>query len=336
MANQLHQILSQWHGHKQQKWVLATVYHTIGSSYRKAGAMMMFSEDGQQLGLVSGGCLEADIQLQARKAMDSGLAFTLTYDGNDEDDISFQLGIGCGGVVQLMLQPLTPQNNYLELEQVYQHLEQRLSGYYWQKVPQQKQVAQACFEPVDNEISGFNRRTEQVQKDDGLWLKTQVLPEPHLLVVGGGIDARPLVTMAHHLGWRVSLWDPRPANARREYFPNADKILSCDSEQLSRYVAEQKVDAAMLMAHSTNLDAEALKVLAETKLKYLGLLGPEHRREQVLAMAELKPEQVIPTLAGPVGLQLGGDLPESIALGILAECHARLYDKSAKSLSLDL
>jgi len=336
MANQLYQILSQWYPQRQQNWVLATIYHTIGSSYRKAGAMMMFSEQGQQLGLVSGGCLEADIQLQARKVMDTGLAVTLTYDGNDEDDISFQLGIGCGGVVQLMLQPLKSNNDFLGLDLVYQALEQRQHGYYWQKIPQQKQSAAGYFDVENTHNPGFIPQVAKVEKHDGLWLKSQILPEPHLLIVGGGIDARPMLTMADDLGWRVSLWDPRPANGRRAYFAKADKILDCAVEQLAPYVRQHNVDAAVLMAHSTSLDAQALKALAGSRLKYLGLLGPKHRREKILELAGVTQEQIHPPLAGPVGLDLGGDLPESISLAVLAECHALLYGKSTQSLSLNL
>ncbi|MFQ3222347.1 MAG: xanthine dehydrogenase accessory factor, partial [Porticoccaceae bacterium] len=125
MVSHLKQLLDTWYPQRDsQLWVLATVYNTEGPSYRKSGAMMLFNDLGQQYGLVSGGCLEADIQLQAARVMRSGQSITLCYDGSDEDDISFQLGIGCGGKVHLLLQPILAELNYLDLSDIRDHLAQ--------------------------------------------------------------------------------------------------------------------------------------------------------------------------------------------------------------------
>ena len=93
---------------RDEDWVLGTVFKTEGSSYRKPGAMTLISAEGAQLGLLSGGCLEADIRLNARKVMSSGLPLTIRYDGDDEDDLSYRLGIGCGGVVYVLLNLFMP------------------------------------------------------------------------------------------------------------------------------------------------------------------------------------------------------------------------------------
>ncbi|MFB0981727.1 MAG: XdhC family protein, partial [Alteromonadaceae bacterium] len=165
------------------------------------------------------------------------------------------------------------------------------------------------------------------------WLATPIVPEPHLLVIGGGIDARPLANMAQQLGWKVSLWDPRPANARKEYFSNVNHIIKGEANVLTDFVAEKDVNAAILMSHSVAIDAQALKALAETKIKYLALLGPNNRRQQVISQAEVEEKSLAFTFSGPAGLEIGGTLPESIALSILAECHASLFKKSARSIS---
>lgn len=136
MANQLSALLEQWYPQRDEcDWVLGTVYRTEGPSYRKAGAMMLFNSLGQQFGMLSGGCLESDIQTHARRVMQTGSSLTLCYDGSDEDDLSFQLGIGCGGTVYIMLHRIDRENDYQQLDQLYEHLRNRVSGLYYQQIP---------------------------------------------------------------------------------------------------------------------------------------------------------------------------------------------------------
>ena len=335
MTNQLFDLLAQWYPNRAQTdWVLGTVFKTEGSSYRKAGAMMLFSGLGQQLGLLSGGCLESDIQRHARRVMQTGKALTLRYDGTDEDDLSFQLGIGCGGVVHVMLQPVTPANAYLSLEAVYRALESRQQGFYYQRLPGPNGEVESRFlsaEEIHNEACTGSGRL--IEEGGERWLETPITPQPHLLIAGGGLDARPVVAMARTIGWHVSVWDPRPANARAEFFMSAHKRLRQPPEELTRFAIDQRVDAAILMAHSITLDAAALKALHNAPLRYLAMLGPGHRRDQVIKEAGLNYSDISSPLAGPAGLEIGGELPENIALSILAECQAVLTGSSGRSLS---
>jgi len=334
LSNQLADLLTQWvEGKGDADWVLGTVYKTEGHAYRKAGAMMIFDGNGRQYGLLSGGCLEADIRQQARKVLHCGRPLTVTYDGADEDDLSFQLGIGCGGTVQILLQPVTMADD-LGLTEVALTLKERRSGTYYQRIPLNGEEAAAHFDSaVDGEKPSASGRSRLFEKEGELWLATPIVPEPHLLVIGGGVDAQPVVSLAKELGWRVSLCDPRPANARREFFPRADHILREVGDVLRDYAMEMTVDAAVLMSHNITLDAIGLKCMSRVPLKYLSLLGPSHRRDQVLAEAELAKHHFSVPLAGPAGLDLGGALPESVALAILAECHAALEGCDARSFS---
>ncbi|KEA62449.1 Xanthine and CO dehydrogenase maturation factor, XdhC/CoxF family [Marinobacterium lacunae] len=313
MSNQLSDLLAAWQSDSSgTQWVLGTVYKTEGSAYRKAGALMLINGFGQQFGLLSGGCLESDILRNARRVMLSGKAMTLVYDGSDEDDLSFRLGIGCGGKVYIMLQLISADND-LGLQALATALKRRQPGTYYQKIGGN----QAYFKV------GEHRPPQRSQIKDG-WLVTPIRPEPHLLVIGGGIDARPLVGMAKLMGWQVTLADPRPANARAEHFPEADHVLR-DCDNLSAIVADTSVDAAVLMSHSIALDAHALGQLHNAGLKHIALLGPRHRFAQVLGRAGLKESELRCRVSGPAGLPIGGQLPESIALSILAECHAVLH-----------
>lgn len=334
MANQLKHLLARWYPQRDQTdWVLGTVYKTSGPCYRKAGAMMLFSGYGGQYGLLSGGCLESDIQRHAKRVMQQQRSVLLCYDANDEDDLSFQLGIGCGGTVYILLQPVNQANHYLELERLYQALQQRESMIYRQLIAADGQVVVQLhpapeFEPLpdkpDAQPNGRHSWLVTESADDAQWLVSHVRPEPHLLVVGGGVDAGPVINLAAELGWETSLWDSRPANARREYFPAADHIPACTVAALADYAREQRVTAAVIMSHNVSMDAQALAALQNTSIDYMALLGPTSRRHKVLAAAELTEADLQIPLSGPAGLDIGGELPESIALSIIAECHARL------------
>ncbi|MBN3560842.1 XdhC family protein [Aliamphritea spongicola] len=338
MANQLSGLLEQWYPCRDElEWVLGAIYQTHGPCYRKTGAMMLFNSLGQQFGMLSGGCLESDIQTHARRVMQTGQAVTLCYDGSDEDDLAFQLGIGCGGTVHIVLQAVTADNHYLHLDAVQESLRQR------QVAGLQLQIPNAASAPMSGDLSRFVaeheapvKKTALITENNRQWLHIRIKPEPHLLVIGGGVDARPVVSMAKQLGWEVSLWDPRPANGRREFFPEADSILSCEVTELAGFVAEKRVSAAILMSHNIRLDAAALQHLQGAELSYMALLGPLNRKADVLAEAGLKETQLTTPVSGPAGLGIGGELPESIALSMLAECHQVLHQPKAATANIRL
>ncbi|MFT6876594.1 MAG: xanthine dehydrogenase accessory factor [Granulosicoccus sp.] len=333
MTFQIKALLNEWHPRcDSTEWVLGTVYKTEGPCYRKPGAMMLFNGDGEQFGLLSGGCLEVDIQQRARRVMQSGRASELCYDGSDEDDISFQLGIGCGGSVYVVLLPITRENHYLHLREIHQALSRRESSIFQIKIPDENgEIATRVIQATDGCTT--NKRTQLLSEEGAKWLSVSVDSDTHILVIGGGVDARPMVSLAGKLGWEVTLWDSRPANARREYFMSANTILNCSVEELGHYATKQKVDAVILMTHNIALDAASLKALSDAPLKYLGLLGPTIRKQRVMEAANLVDSQIRTEVAGPAGFDLGGELPEAIALSIVAECHAHINGHSGRSVS---
>ena len=135
MSSHLFHLLSVWQQDKHQhRWVLGTIFQTQGPSYRKAGAMMLLRDDGERFGLLSGGCLESDIHLQAARVLDTGKSKLLRYDSSDEEDVAYLLGIGCGGIVEILLQPILACHDYLGLEQVYELMSQRTPCLYRQHV----------------------------------------------------------------------------------------------------------------------------------------------------------------------------------------------------------
>ena len=327
MSHQLKDLLAAWYARRDEDWVLGTVYKTEGSAYRKAGAFMLIDNLGQQYGMLSGGCLESDIVLNARKVLHSGEPVLLQYDASDEDDLSFQLGVGCGGKVHIMLQPLSADDD-LDLSAMYQSLQSREGGLYHQRIGGHE----GFFKPGGNPRMA---RAVMESRADGDWLITPVMPPPHLMIVGGGVDAQPVVELAALLGWEVSLADPRPANARRERFSSAGTILRELGGTLVDHMRDQRVDAAILMSHNVQLDAEALGCCQQVELSYVALLGPRHRYHQVVEQAGLSEQSLRRTVSAPAGLDIGGQLPESVALSMMSECHAVLHEaQSMPSLRL--
>ena len=331
---QLATMLTQWRVNRDSHdWVLGTVYKTEGSSYRKPGAMSLISSGGQQLGLLSGGCLEADIRLNARKVMASGVPVCIRYDGDDEDDLSFRLGIGCGGVVYVLLEPVTAENSYQGLPEIQAALTARQSGQLTQHIPQPRARSLSSVFTVDAVLTRKREKSVLNEIDGEQWLTSYITPAPHLLIAGGGLDAQPVVVLANQLGWETTVWDPRPANARDEFFHMADHRLRCSAEELSGRVQDFSINAAMIMTHSVPMDAQSLQALSGKDLDYIGLLGPAHRRKEVFDEAGIVDASFKPIVDGPAGFDIGGELPESIALSVIAQCHDAIFGPRSIGLS---
>ena len=330
MSNQLKQLLSNWYESRtQQDWALATIYKTEGHSYRKSGAMVLVNEDGEQFGLLSGGCLEADIRKNARKAISFNQSVKKVYDGSDDHDISFQLG--CGGIVHVLTQPLTKENNFLELESVYHSLLERKSGSYFLQIPENNEIGIARFEC---EEGVFEQAAQLISENGKHVLKIALQPEPHLLIAGGGVDAIPVCNLAKQMGWQVTVWDSRSGFASQQHFSEADNLLHCGPAEIEAHILEYTVNAVVAMTHNLNLDAAVLKVISSLELRYAALLGPIHRKREVMDIAGLSEQDFNYSLSGPAGFDIGGELPESIALSIISECHQKLYKEEKLELSV--
>lgn len=332
MSNQLTTLLTTWYEKKDDfSWVLATIIETQGSSYRKAGAMLFINDLGQYFGLLSGGCLEADILRNAQQVMHSQQAKVIEYDMTEEDDISWKLGIGCGGLVRILLQPITRANHYQQLVSLFTILNNREEVSYKINLSDLSATNQIIH---NTECSSINITKSNTTKTNKYELFFNYKPTPHLAIFGAGIDTRPLVAMASNLGWRISLIDHRVNNAREQYFSSAEQIIRQHPSELAEAEFLQQIDAAVVMGHNVGFDAAAIKILQHSACEYIGLLGPKHRKLKVLNEAGLT--QLSQPISGPIGLNIGGELPESIALSILAEIHAVLAGKNANFLSDEL
>lgn len=324
MNHHIFHVLKHWWPQRDSgQWLLATVINTQGSSYRKVGAMMMFNDAGFQQGVISGGCLESDVLQQAQRCWLRNEARVITYDMEEEGDVAWRLGIGCGGVITLLLQPVSAQNQYLQLGQVLTELEAGRAVHYRQLAKNGEcwaECASQANEIVDTGSSYFSH---------------DISVPPRLAVLGGGVDAQPLVSMASQLGWRTTINDSRARYARQNDFPSASEHSKHQAADYANSEAINCADAIVLMHHQVGMDAKALRYIANhslPNLKYLALLGPGHRCDRVLDEAAITSNDLPVELQAPAGLSLGGDLPESIALSILAQAHATMHGGDGRSL----
>lgn len=324
---------------------LVTVYETIGSTYSKAGHRILIAEDGVHQGLVSGGCLEGDLAERASGVIERMTPAAVTYDLRDEADQLFGLGIGCNGLIRVLLQPLTRENDYEPFASIAECLlgderaavatviESAVSGVEAGATlvagPGRERVFGPCEPVVGRLHAGCAKATSsghaRLEHADGVTiLFAPLVPVPRLLLLGAGVDAVPLVNMAVELGWRVTVADHRPSYVERDGFAAADAAVLVDPSNLAAQVDLDGFDAVVVMSHHLATDQKYLADLADRTTPFVGLLGPPARRERLIEALGAMGAELDPRLRGPVGLDIGADSPESIALSILAEIQQAL------------
>ncbi len=322
MAQHLQNMLSQWYPARDQcRWVLGTVIDVKGSNYRKTGAMILVNEFGQYHGLISGGCLEKNLLNEVKKVLVFDRPLQMVYDSSEQGDMPWAMALGCGGRVTILLQPVTSSNHYHQLDLLYVSLQEREPVSYAVHVGESIGMASNLL-LHSKEVKALGADLSQteihVSSHGEELLVISVKAQVHLLIFGGGLDAIPLVKMAHILGWKLTLVDARAGYALADNFPNAQIFrVAADSVDLREIL--QRIDCAIVMTHNIEMDAVAIKTLQVSSARYIGLLGPAHRKQKVFTKAKVN--HLSAPVFGPMGLDIGGDLPESIALATLAECH---------------
>jgi len=336
--------------------VLATVVKVAGSTYRKPGARMLLPADGDPVGMVSGGCLESDLSEWAHAVLDSGEPRTVVYDMRSPDDIVWGLGLGCEGEVRVLLEPLLPGKHPEYLTFLEQCLASRrpgvlatvfaVKGEVDTRVGERVVVASRT-DPVstvgDPSLAGRliedasrlladrrpGIREYELRGGRAEALLEYVAPVVSLVIFGAGSDAQPLVRFARQLLWQVTVADDRPAFARAERFPGAVDVRRIRYDRLEREAPSiDPGTAVIVMTHHFLHDLELMQFLLGRDAAYFGFLGPRRRTEKLLA--ELAGRGVQPAagwlsrLYAPVGVDIGSETPEEIALATVAEIRAVL------------
>jgi xanthine dehydrogenase accessory factor len=340
--------------------VLATVVDVQGSSYRLPGARMLIGERGEMLGTVSGGCLEANVLECASRVLQTGTAEVFTYDTTSHADSVFSLNMGCRGVIRILLEPFDARDMQLKAWKIaFEEQERQLAAtLISSKSPADiliggkifyNQVEQFNFENLpdffrssEELVADCRQLFEENGKAQIKQYRTQqgefefffeiIAPPTNLIVFGAGADAIPVAETAKSLGWYVTIVDHRAAFANKERFAGADKIILSRPENLDEKLAIGENTVAVVMSHNYEHDKNILRFLLRSTARYIGALGPKRRTENILRewceAGETFSDNQLDKLYAPIGLDIGADTPESIALSIIAEIKSVLADRS--------
>ena len=360
---ELASILSLYSLHPENALALATLVKASGSTYRRPGARMLVLTNGESAGSVSGGCLECDVIEKAQVAARKGESVLATYDTSAEEDIIFGAGLGCEGAVHILIEPLRPGSAADELIRFVGGIFQRRQSGAVATVFQiqgdvpvrigerlmydtEAKVAGHIGDPTINakmldaakeSLSANRSKTMELELPGGrAEVLLEVIHAPASLVIfGAGYDAAPLSRMAKEVGFHVTVVDVRPAYASAARFPEADVVAVVPPEEIAALGLNPRT-AAVIMTHNYLTDDGFLKALLPLNLRYLGLMGPRARALKMLQ--ELREagwetsEVLLQRIHNPVGLDIGAENPEQIALAILAEIQAVMSSRPGASL----
>jgi xanthine dehydrogenase accessory factor len=280
-------------------FALTVVVEAEGSTYRKPGALALVADDGTQVGVISGGCLEPGLVALARQAVIAHEPRDTVFDTRTEDDLVFGSGSGCRGRMRVVALPVWPDVPTPALDAVLSAHESRRPA---------------------------RLALEQLAPNLGLALTVTIRPPPLVVLLGAGPEVAPLLRIARVLGWFAWVADHRTGLLEDPRIQSADRLLAVRPGAVVAALVDVEVDAAIVMTHTAEGDLAALAALAAAEVRYVGLLGPPARRDELLA--RLTPAQraaLDGRLHAPVGLPLGGEGPEVIALAIAAEMQRELH-----------
>ncbi|MFB6363433.1 XdhC family protein [Paenibacillus elgii] len=311
---------------------LATITHVEGSAYRKEGTSMLFLEDGSLIGVLSVGCLESALSACVPDILETGASRTFVFDMQSSDDpLSWGEAPGCGGVVHVTMEPVDDRLTD-HLCTLKRYLDQHIEVMLVKRFGSDGSVAGYRFLTRDRHLFGewegeFPQALDWMSSGDlrrsGMRFVSSMqsdvfvhtyYPKPRLILFGAGPDARPLAAFAAAAGFSVVVADWRPVFCDRRYFPDAESIVLGFPEETMRRIEFTPYDYAIVMTHNFKRDQQLARLLSERKLCYLGILGSKRRTERLLEGVKF-PIKV----HFPVGLAIGAEGPEEIAVSILAE-----------------
>lgn len=335
----------------KSKGALATVIGVIGSAYRHPGAKMFIDEKGITTGMISGGCLEHDVTQVGLQVMETASAVRKQY--VMEEDLVWGLGLGCPGTVELYIEPLP--KTFQEHEPLHQWLravQKETSGVLCTLFPTSseerfQQPARLFLSETGSVIGDLGH--EGWNQEVLAWAREMLLlphaksvsreladgthhvffdvyqPPPELMIVGAGHDAVPLGQIGASLGLTVTVIDPRPGYNTVDRFPHAKHRLLIRPHEMENVPISNRT-YVVIMNHHLEKDQEALKHALRSQAPYVGLLGPRKRCERI--MHSLKEQGIrftdeeLARLYNPVGINLGAETPQEIAVSIIAEILA--------------
>lgn len=303
--------------------VLAIVVATSGSTYRKPGALVLLDKDGLCAGVLSGGCLEAELEERAREVLKAGCARRVQFDTRDEGDRVFGSGSGCRGLMDVVLVPLPASD--APLRDALIDADRNGVGLDLDVVPDlgsgEARVARRRYR---FDATGAASHAAPAA---GETITLALAPTPRVVLLGAGPETPFLLEMMALLGWHAEIVERRERWRDYAQTIGPERLHAGGLDGLPELLAGCRFDAALVMNHHFDLDARCLRALATSAVGHVGLLGPRARRDALLGeLGEALAGRLQPRLHAPVGLDLGGDGPEAIALAIIAQLQKHLAD----------
>ena len=340
----------------KNKAALATVVRVEGSSYRRSGARMLITDSGEWIGGISGGCLEGDALKKAKFAMAQNKATMVTYDTTDDDPYQIGVGLGCNGIIDVLLAPLDSQNIDNQVLVLQNCIESRKPNVIITVINfkgnfKSIQLGQAYKYDSEinfslNFISG-NLITDinnclQSEKSESKIYQCQegeitvfievIIPTTHLIMFGGNYDIYPMVKLAKEVGWKVSVVC-NPLKVHKSLFELADAVIEKDK---GKEIEIDPYTVALLMAHDYETDFKNMRNLLKTSIKFIGMLGPKKRTDKMFLKLSEEGNSVsaedLARIATPVGLDIGASNPEEIAISIIAEIKTFFNGRTGQRL----
>jgi xanthine dehydrogenase accessory factor len=327
---------------QHQAIALASVVRVRGSAYRREGAQMLIRDDGSHVCMLSGGCLEPEVVLGAKYVMQDNMPSLTGYDLSE--DVVWGLGIGCGGSVDIYVEPVNDDpilNTWLgilergELAVLATLLPTQTTGIpspalgrvlVRENGEMTGEIATNLEQPIKlaalEMMNALYPRPETRVFDSSSVFLAASAPPPELVIFGAGHDAIPLCARASDLGWAVTVIDARARFLTTERFPDAHLEVREDYASLKL----NPRSFVMVMNHHLERDERSLKFALESVAPYVGVLGPRARFLDLLSRLERKgftptPAQLERT-RNPVGLDIGAESPDEVALSIMGELIA--------------
>ena len=301
---------------------LAIVVHVEQSSYRRSGARMLITADGHWIGGISGGCLEGDVLKKASYAIHNQQTAVVRYDTREDDPNQIGIGLGCNGLIDIVIIPIQHGNDHQNPVEILSALiERRVPSFLITNLESGETLEAKAYLEQENALQSYIKEVEEsldskaVVVNNVRYFIEVINPEIHLLIFGSNYDIIPLLEIAKNIGWKTTV------------ISNSRKISKLIFE-LSGHVIDRKepwpefdnYTVPLIMSHDYNKDLEVLSRLDLSQFRYVGLLGPNKRKQKMIDELDSQNQSIdVKVVYGPMGLDTGAYTPEEIAISILAE-----------------
>lgn len=314
-----------------QPSVFATIVNVDGSAYRKEGASIIMKNDETRIGVLSSGCLESDLICRAQELFSTGKAEVYAYDLSAEDDFGWGAGIGCNGIISILVRDIDVEFR-TDLVTLSKYLSSKKPVLYIQSI---NEADKYLFMASDGENFGnwqdellltiedfmipsmpFSKFAQRRMIGKETYFLQLIWPKPALYIIGAGEDARPLAECAVNTGYAVHMLDWREGLCTLQHFPSVQSRRIGELTDLIDNAKLGPLDSVVVMTHDFQRDQKIIAQLQQIDLFYLGILGSKKRTERLLGGS-------IPSwIHAPVGLSIGAEGPEEIAVSIVGELIA--------------